>query len=240
MKVISIILLSFLCVLVKAQDKPSEKEKPVQFNQHPYEIGIDFQNLFTGQLGTALVFKKRIGEKTFISLNRKKVLRLRIGGNGRIPLEDSTGISSFSPITVSSIFDEHYSVFAFAGIEWQVQKKRVQYFYGFETGYRLAKTDFLSTAFTTIQNNTLYDYGATIVKENSFSLAGIGGVKFFITPEFSVALETSLTVSYLREKVIRKDLIPNGFFDFSEDEYSNSSINYTSDYLNALYLSYYF
>jgi hypothetical protein len=80
----------FLLFLSQISFSQKEKDKPIIFNKHKYEVGIDFQYAFSryGDIGTSLVFKKRIGEKKYISINEKRALRFLLYINGTVPLND--------------------------------------------------------------------------------------------------------------------------------------------------------
>ncbi len=221
-----------------AQEKEAKKKRAFNINKN--EIGIDIQNLFKGgTLGTSLVYKKRVGEKTYSPLNKKKTLRFEIGGNGEIPLTDTSDydLDTLGTSNVSNLLRKSIIVYSYVGFEWQFQRNRVQYFYGFKTRLSYSKINYLSA---TISSSLLGgSYLINTEKEISIPLVGFGGVKYFFTPEFSLSLESSLSIDFSIEKTDRSQQ-GNGTISFEFEGITRRAINYNIDFLNALNFSYYF
>lgn len=67
----------------KKKQSLQKKSDDVQWNIYKNEIGLDFKlldrDLKLSSIGSNLIFKKRIGEKKYISKNSKKALRIQFG-----------------------------------------------------------------------------------------------------------------------------------------------------------------
>ena len=221
------------------------------------EIGIDFHNFFRGALGTSLVYKRRFGEKNFVSTNEKKAFRFRVGGSGSLPIayeESETGrfdtLSTTFPnstILQNNLFEDEksISVFLLTGIEWQRQKDRFQYYFGFEMGFwhtKISETNrYRFIVNSNIEGSTyeLIEKRRFDNQENSILLNGLAGFKFFINPRFSLSIESSIETSFRMSNY-------NTIFEDIQNETEEvvqtkrKRLFYSFDYLNALFVSYYF
>ena len=212
-------------------------DKEVQFNEKKNEVGIDFQNIFSGILGTSIIYKTRIGEKKFISKDEKKALRFRLELRGGIELS-----SQLPDSITTSLFNryrsEGFRAAIYTGYEWQKQKNRVQYFYGLETGFEYVyQYDLFSWSWNVVN-------GFTLVIEDerkiTIPLIGFGGVKLFLSKEFSISLESNLKIEYNvvnSNRTIENEKI--GLFD-ELPKISSNEITFRLHYLSMLNLSYYF
>lgn len=224
------------CISVSAQKINKEK----QFNIYKHEIGIDFQNIFRGSLGTSIIYRRRMGEKKFVSLNDKRSLRVRLGGSGNLLLSDRLDLlnDTISPINFNDLLEEGFQCHLLVGYEWQKQKKRVQYFYGFETGIRYFDYNYLTGWSWSSING--YTYRFNDEKSVAVPIILLGGVKYFITPEFSIALETSFEIGYKRKKIDRSTETPSTGSRYERKDIKRHEIDFQMDYLSALNFSYYF
>ena len=239
----TIILLTFFIssfINVNGQEKQIDI-KTKQFNQHKHEIGIDIQNLFSryNSLGSSIVYKRRLGEKKFISLNDKKALRFIVGGSGEIPLNrDRLNYDSLSTTDIRDLERSTLQLYGLIGIEWQHQKSRVQYFYGIETGFKYSQKEEASSFVYT--NVSIIKFGYYNTTSYSIPINTFGGIKFFFSQEFSLSIESTFSLSYQMERVDRTvyDVVANVAADTKGAK--RNEINYNFDYLSSLNFSYYF
>jgi len=226
----------------------AQKIDTVTYNLQKREIGIDFQNLFkTSALGGSLVYKKRIGIKDSLSLNKTKAFRLRFGGfvDANINNKDLVETEFENIMEGNGIIESennefplsHFNIFAMAGIEWQHQKKRIQYYGGFEMGYRFDKEKEIINA--SYAGNELIRLTSRNNRIHSVLLNGIGGCKFFLSPNFSIGIETSIESAFnitrytttIDDRQIESQRIVTT---------KNNRFFANFDYLNGLYVSYYY
>lgn len=235
-KVLLFITCIFSCFKLSAQ----ESKSVVQFNQYENEIAIDMQNIFRGTLGTSIIYKKRIGERKFVSANERKVVRFSVGGSGEISLSDELNFisDSISPLNFTDLFRNGYQFHGLVGFEWQKQVNRIQYFYGFETGFEYSKYNQLNG--WSWNSNEGYTHHFNDERIMSIPLIGLGGIKFFISKFFSVSLESNFKINYQAEKLIRKLQTPRTSYEYTSEPIKRKEINFNFDYLSALSLSYYF
>lgn len=232
--IIIIILFSFFSSFAQ------NEEKKQQYNIHKNEVGIDFQNLFSGVLGASVIYKKRIGEKKFISLDEKKALRISLGGRGELPLTDRLDVlnDTLSPLNFTDLLREGFQFHCLVGLEWQKQRNRVQYFYGLETGFRYFKYKRLvGWSWNSISG---YTFRFNDEVNQSIPLIGFFGVKYFLSKEFSISIETNLQVNYQHEKIDRTLINRQNGTEFESKDIIRKEINFNLDYLSSLNFSYYF
>lgn len=241
--------IGILCLLATSLSGQQTNETPsksgIRFNQHKYEIGIDVKSIFTSiGIGTGLIFKKRIGEKKYISVYEKKALRLQFGGSAHVPVNAKVE-SDFAGAEKREEYlkKAEGSVFAGIGIEWQKQRDRIQFFYGGDFSAELS-------VWSSYSYNGFYDnnYGAYEnlynYKRRSLSngVTGFGGIRYFFSPRFSMSVESGIYLGYHFGK-------NSNFYDFYDSnlvlqklklEEKMNSIDWRIQYVRALYFSYYF
>jgi len=241
-------LISSLFLVLSFIFSLSAQVDTVKFNTQEHEISIDFQNVFnTAALGGNLVYKKRLNGGDSLLSNNTKVLRVRFGGFVDADVNDKESVETqFEEITEGNGIIEsennefpssRFSVFALTGIEWQRQRKRLQYYGGFETGYSFTQQkDINNVAYS---GNVLTRSRSTNDRTHSIILNGVGGCKFFLSPNFSIGIETSLESSF---SIIRNTDIDEDRLLDSKRIVTTKNNNFSTrfDYLNGLFISYYF
>lgn len=227
---------------ISAIGQEEEKKEEIQYNSKKTEIGIDFQSIFRDiPLGLSLVVKRRIGEKKFISKNEKKALRLKLRTSGFMPIASEYKDSIRFLPEEDRKNDSQNFIFLSTGIEWQKQRNRIQYFYGFDVSISAQNEKVYRYATGAGVNINFIYYDET--KRNFYTTRfnGLGGVKFFLSPEFSISLDTSFGFYFRRTDF---ETYRNTIDSTDPPKFILSSIDYTFgygwDYLNTLNLSYYF
>ncbi|HMR42346.1 MAG TPA: hypothetical protein PKC40_00865 [Saprospiraceae bacterium] len=223
------------------------KEEPV-YNQFKNEIGIDFQNLFSfNTLGSSLVFKKRIGEKRFISLNEKRVLRFQTGFFVDNSLAIDTASNNYSYFmnryaAGDAFKDKNINSRILVGMEWQKQKGRWQFFYGFDIGVGYSIADRITGYYYQYSGNVIINEGFITSKEESlnFPTYGFFGLKYFFTPRVSLSVESAISAGF--SKIKSNETRHSSIEKTSEETFliKELRINSNFDYLRFLNLSYYF
>lgn len=234
------------CALLFAQE---EAPKPIIYNQHKNEIAIDFQSLLhkVGSdailvSGTNLIYKRRFGEKRFVSVNEKKALRFQLGGNVDVPISTDTVLNQ-GGFPVTSFFNNNNSYTRLTtsiGIEWQKQiEPRLQLFYGVDLGGSYQRSKGVQSL--TYISGTLTSYTEGISNSIGIPVNGFMGIKVFIHPRFSASIESSVLLGINFEE----NTSNRHYFDnFSPTELlrsdKRSEFYFGMDYLRYLNLSYYF
>lgn len=247
-------LLVFSLSLFAQNDEDKKKEKPI--NQYKNEVVLDFQNAFRNlvngfsgnnnyskEIATSLIFRRRIGEKKFISVNEKKALRFQLGGAFSVPISteeiyDSTLTGSSNLLTIK---ESRTDVFSYVGIEWQRQFDKLQVYYGIDSGVRYYKD--LDVPVTVISSTSgQVNYWREIkYRSTSIPLIGFTGVKYYFHPRFSISYELSFgaAISFIKN---RQDRFEPGIEGPAEQEfnYRRTEISGNSDYLRYFNVSYHF
>lgn len=233
------------CAILFAQD---ETPKPVIYNQHKNEIAIDFQNLLhkignnvVAFAGTNLIYKKRFGEKRFVSVNEKKALRFQLGGYVDTPISSDT-ISNQLEFPASSYFnikDSYTNLTTSIGIEWQKQyEERLQLFYGFDIGASYYRSSGIQS-YTISSSSSTFTEGLS--KDVRFPVYGFLGFKVFLHPRFSVSIESSINagIGFEKNTLTRHDAnaVEQKLLLRSD---KRTEFIFNIDYLRYLNLSYYF
>lgn len=245
-----IFTLGILCLLMPRLSAQTTSETPtknaVKYNQHKYEIGIDVKSLFSLQgIGTGFIFKKRIGEKKYISVYEKRALRLLLGGQYAIPTNANVDADFIgTDLREESLKKAEGSVFAGAGLEWQKQRDRVQFFYGgdllteFSVFESVAYSVYLPNQGNYYSNETNYRY-----RTIAAGLNGFGGIRFFLSPRFSLGVESGIYLGYESRKTSWQYNYysdTNQSLNTVENEEKVGSIVWRTQFVRALYFSYYF
>lgn len=229
------ILLIFVPSFLWAQTK----EDPV-YNAHKSEVGINARNIFSGAIGTGIIFKKRFKFGDLVARNEKTAFRIQLGGSGQIQLnerEQALG-DTISPLLFRDIFNRGYSVFGLVGVEWQKQKNRFQYFYGLDVGYRLSKTERL--AGWTYSSRDGYTFRVNDEHRSAIPLIGFAGIKYFITPRIAIAMDSGFEINYEFGKTDITLINNSDGSEITIKDFDIQNINYAFRYLNMLNLSYFF
>jgi hypothetical protein len=247
-------LLVFNLSLFAQDDKDNKKEKPI--NQYKNEVALDFQNAFRNlingfsnnnsdseAIATSLIFRRRIGEKKFISVNEKKALRFQLGGAFSVPISteeiyDSTLTGTSNLLNIK---ESRTDVYSYIGIEWQRQFDKLQIYYGIDSGVRYYKD--LNVPAAVISSTTgQVNYWREIKNRSiSITLIGFAGVKYYLHPRFSLSYELSFgaAISFIKN---RQDRFEPGIQGPAEREfnYRRTEISGNSDYLRYFNISYHF
>lgn len=192
-------------------------------------------------IGSNLIFKKHFGEKKFISNNEKKALRIQFGGFADYPVGKQDSLGSFSGLT-NVDFNEGKSlnIRALIGVEWQKQIKRIQLFYGIDGGisYSEQVDPYSITWFAS--NGVIIGYSTNDESELRVPFYMFMGIKYFIHPRVSISLESALNVAIGWATYKRIDY-DNQFNETSVSaEAKRRDINFGTDYLRYLNVSFHF
>ena len=241
-------VVSILVILFSVFTQISAQKDTVIYNRQHKEIGIDFQNaLRSGTFGGNLVYRKRIGKEEEETFERTKALRFKVGGFVDVNLNNKESIETEFENTTegngiieteNDFFpDKHFQIYLLSGIEWQVQKKRIQYYTGFEAGYGFEKQAKITSA--EYFAGDLTELKGKNDRRHAALLRGLGGCKFFLSPDFSIGVETSINSSlfFIKESTFEEDRSINTR-RVSTNKNKQFLLNF--DYLSALYFSYYF
>lgn len=172
-----------------------------RWNYYGEEIALDVKflnrDLNLNSIGSNLIFKKRFGEKRFISLNDKKSYRFQIGGYSDISVSEEDSLSNGSTsIVLQDINENRANIKALFGIEWQKQINKLQLYYGFDTGLDFyLNTGFLNSRYI---NGDFYSYTTQEEHRIGIPVFGFFGLKYFFHPRFSVGIESSMALGFFR------------------------------------------
>ena len=232
-----------------------EKEKPI--NHLKNEIALDFQNAFenlvngltiddnnsSNAIATSLIYRRRIGEKKFVSVNEKKALRFQIGGSFDLPLgsEEIVDNSITGTNNLLEINDKYVNSFIYIGMEWQRQFGKWQLYYGMDTGinYYLNK-DVFNIATASGSGQVIF-YRERNNRSTRIPLIGFGGLKYYLHPRFSLSYEMSFRVAVGFINNMQQRFEPDIEEPVeTEFHYKRKEVSGNMDYLRYFNVSYYF
>lgn len=237
LKLTLIITCLISCISLFGQDQE------INYLKYKKEIGIDFQSIFNGSLGTSLVFKVRKPETGLIAVNEKTAYRFKITLNGNVPIGDKQ-IDTLGNSLINFLDTDlnRFSAGFAVGLERQINRKRLQYSYGLDLGY-----DYYTNKYVRYYRTTSSLSGKTVDYQNVEALTSHGpsltpffGFKYFILPEISVSMETGLFMNFTFNKVHETEQVIPGQEVETTQKYTYNEMNFYFDYLRALNLSYYF
>ncbi len=195
--------LMFLPMLSWCQTEKENTKAEIRWNQYKNEIALDCKflnkDLNLNSIGSNLMYKKRFGEKKFISVTDKKSWRFQIGGYADYPIssKDTFNFTNLSPRFIDN--EKIINVRLLAGIEWQKQMGRFQLYYGLDTGISLFKEDDPIYVYRVYSNGD-FDYEGFERLDAGVPIIGFMGLKYFFHPRFSVAIESSLSLGVFYSK----------------------------------------
>lgn len=218
----------------------SQSNDETRYNEYKTEVGINIRDIFSGRLGTGVIYKKRFKFGNLVARNEKTALRVQFGGSGQIELNEREKFlsDSISPLLFSDIFNKGINLYCLVGVEWQKQKNRFQYFYGIDIGYRISRTERLVG--WSYRSDRGYTFRVNEDNRNSIPLIGFAGIKYFISPRIALAIDSGLEVNY---EFGNTDVTLINNSDGTEMTFKDleiQNINFGFKYLNMLNLSYYF
>ncbi len=171
-------------------------KKEVQWNKLKREFALDIRNLnFSGNIGdvgTNLIFKKYFGEKKYIAINERKAMRFQISGSAEYPISKSDTIGQYDFGNIGSFTQKNINIGILVGIEWQTQMKRLQLYYGFDSGIAFNKR--LDPYYNRIYftNGSFYGFVSKDELNLSVPIFGFVGLKYSLHPRVSLSIESSI------------------------------------------------
>lgn len=220
------------CQIEKENSKTETK-----WNQYKNEIALDCKflnkDLNLNSIGTNLIYKKRFGEKKFISVTDKKSWRFQIGGFADYPVisKDTFNFNNLSPRFIDN--EKIINVRLLAGIEWQKQMGRFQLYYGLDTGLSFFIEDDPAYLYRNLGNGD-FEYEGYKRLDAGVPFIGFMGLKYFFHPRFSVAIESSLSlgVFYSKYTTIGHNSLLEETYRFENK--NNLNITFGTNYLRFI------
>lgn len=232
-----LLILIYLPLMSFCQTDKENPKSEIKWNQFKNEIALDCKflnkDLNLNSIGSNLIYKKRFGEKEFISVTDKKSWRFQIGGYADYPIssKDTFSFNNLSPRFIDN--EKVINVRLLAGIEWQKQMSRWQLYYGVDTGLSFYKEDDPIYAYRYYSNGDV-DYEGFERIDIGVPFIGFMGLKYFFHPRFSVAIESSLSLGVFYSKYITV-----GYDEFLTESYrfvnkDNINITFGTSYLRFI------
>lgn len=205
-----------------------------------YGYGSVYNGIYTfaNTRSTRLMFRKNetVVNATDIPL-RKGAYRaqLYLGGGFSQTSKDSVRFNNNSG-SVNYYFpksNNSFSIGAGIGYEWQRQMGRFQLFYGYDVFARY------STFFDsgTIRNGrTAPDATSTSYHSFSVGVSPLAGVKYFVSPQFSISFESSYSIGYYRSS----SSFTGPMYGMFNRDYEEQGISYGLTPLSAINATFHF
>ena len=214
-----------------------------QWNMYGREVALDVhllnRELQLSSIGTNFIFKKRLGEKKLSSLNDTKALRIQFAGYASYPLErDFDTLASLSNVNFYNW--KSLSCRLLLGIEWQKQFNRIQLYYGLDAGIRFSNSLTASSINMGPSPGEVLSYRENTRSEFSIPIYAFMGVKYFIHPRISIALESALSTGISRSYLRRVDIDNLTNETITLIDAKRTEINFSTDYVRYINVAFHF
>lgn len=193
-------ILIFYIVIAHSQQTESISE--VRKNEFQIELGFNsIQSIYSNTSSATVLFKKKYQRGRLIEVNSVKYLRAYFSFGGQVNFSDDPTLAPVDSTSVqfhpSSVTDVQVGF----GLEKQYQSNRFVHYYGLDlfTNYFRTNDDFANGSFggiTVNRTNTTDRRLRTI--ESGFN--PFMGIKYYFTPQFSVGVETGISLSYFNSR----------------------------------------
>ena len=191
--------------------------------------------IFTNSRSTRFMLRKNesVVNATNIPL-RKGAYRAQLYvGGGYNTIKDSV---RFNPSSTDSYFPQKTSAVALGislGYEWQQQMRRFQLFYGYDVFVRYNSNSErgLIRNFQGRSEATSSDYYST-----SAGISPMAGVKYYLSPQFSLSLEAAYSISYYRGE----GSFTGSIYGLYERTYQEQGISYGLTPVSAINATFHF
>lgn len=194
-------LLLFCVLLTHAQQTESISE--VRKNDFQIKLGFSsIQSIYSNTSSATVLFKKKYQRGRLIAVNSVKYMRAYFSVGGQVNFSDDP---TQAPLDSTSVQFHPSSVTEFQvglGLEKQFQSNRFVHYYGVDvfTHYFRTNDDFANGSFggITVNSTTSTDRRLRTI-ESGFN--PFMGIKYYFTPQFSVGIETGLSLSYFNSRI---------------------------------------
>jgi hypothetical protein len=196
--VFALILLN--AVLVYGQQTESISE--VRKNDYQVELGFNsIESIYSNTSSATVLFKKKYQRGRLIEVNSVKYLRTFFTFNGQVNFSDDPTQASVDSTDVRFHPSSITNLTVGLGLEKQFQSNRFVHYYGldFFTSYFKTNDDFENGSFGNIIVNSTNSTDRRIrTIESGFN--PFIGIKYYFTPQFSVGMETGISLSYFNTR----------------------------------------
>ena len=185
-----------------AYGQQTESIEEVRKNNYQIELGFNsIQSIYSNTSSATVLFKKKYQRGRLIEVNSVKYMRAYFSFNGQVNFSDDP---TQGPIDSTDVEFHPSSVTNFSfglGLEKQYQSNRFVHYYGIDlfTSYFQNDDDFTNGGFGGIIVNSTRTTDRTLRTIES-GLNPFMGLKYYFTPQFSVGIETGLSLSYFNTK----------------------------------------
>ncbi len=223
---ISFLLLILINVNCSAQSEPNKWEiSEVRKNKYQIELGFSsIRSIYTNTSAANIMLKKRFRTGELIEVNSVKFLRAYFSIDSHISFDKDPNRSE---VIAERDYVEYFAtnnsqVNIGFGIEKQIQQRRFVHYYGCDmlVGHSLTDYDiryYLGSGSSYVVYQSTDD--VQINKQFEVGLIPFIGMKFYITPQFSVGLESGVFLNYFHTSITQIDYeIEDGILLSNEEQ----------------------
>ena len=242
---LSLIFTLFVPVMSLSQsESTTAKASDTQWNMYSREFALDFSNLnrdlSLGSIGSNLIFKKRIGVKKSPSLDSQKAFRLQLGGYAAYPIGQAS-LDTLAALQNARYYNwKNISLRLLLGIEWQKQINRIQLYYGLDAGIRYSESVLASSIQTGSNPGQVTKYTQTDRSDLSIPVYAFLGVKYFIHPRISIALESALNTGLSWSSFMNTEVDNINNRTITTLDASRREINFGTEYVRYINVGFHF
>lgn len=191
------------------------REEQKRWNLFYNEIGFNVGNLLLGggESSTTLIYKRRYESGKLIRVRRTQARRFILSLDIDKPLKDEVPDGWFN----NYLQENKISAYAAVGKELQHNLGRFQLIYGLDLYAKYRKNVYLNrNYYVDPTSETIYtrDF-SQYYYEIGGGVTGFAGVRYFVHPRVSLAIETGLAVGYAHKETIQRLQEPGIDIDYS-------------------------
>jgi len=238
-----------LCLLVCVNIFAQKNDSLMAVNRkYKNEIGIDFQGLFKGTPGTALIWKKKkVGRLVSLTFCSNYRVQLALSGNIQLTQKTTQKDTTFGHYIVKQ--PSQYSVQPLFGIERVNFFGKFNLYYGADFGpsYTYSSNQYNVYIYSNTNNNYTYyggSYGANTSNVFGFSIIPFVGIKYRISERFSASMESAFSLGYsftnTKYYVYNFNAANQSFVQKDATETNTHGLVFAMRYLRFLTLNYHF
>jgi hypothetical protein len=193
---------------------------------------------FTNSRSTHFMLRKNesVMSPTNIPLRKGAYrIQLYVGGGYTDISDDSVRLDNNSPVIYFLEHNSSINVGTALGYEWQQQMGRFQLFYGYDVFLRYNTSLETGSVRSSVVNGGLKDATSYDYYAFSAGISPLAGVKFFISSQFSLSLETTYSISYYTGETKFKG--PSYYYGHS---YKEKGLSYGLTPLSAINATFHF
>lgn len=211
-----------LLLVIQLQAQKDNTLSEIRKNDYQIELGFSsIRAIYNNTSSATILFKKKYQTGNLVDVNSVKFLRAHISLNSQINFSDDPTRMDGDTTEVGYHPSNVIDITAGIGIEKQFQNRNFVHFVGMDLYGRYFRTDDdfpYNSTFGGIITNSTHTTDRNI-RTLDVGVSPFFGVKYYITDQFSVGLESGFRLTYFDTKI--QELQMDSEYDPQTGEYNN-------------------